>query len=137
MEPGCSLQFLQKNQYLLEISKSLDELGKEKDQKEIVKSVRQISQKIKNSLKQNDRWEEFRLYFEQVHSDFYAKLKISFPNLTPNDLKQCALVKLNLSLDESAALLGVSAESVRISRYRIQKKMGMSAQASFYEYLVK
>ena len=132
-----ALSILQKNQFLLEISKALDELGKNKDEKAITKSVKGISKKIQNSIKQNDRWEEFRLYFEQVHGDFYAKLKISFPELTNNDLKQCALVKLNLSLEDSATLLGVSSESVRISRYRIQKKMKMSSQAAFYEYLVK
>lgn len=132
-----ALSILQKNQYLSEISKKLYELSKSENNKELSKSARQISQQIQNSLKQDDRWEEFRLYFEQVHDDFYAKLKTSFPKLTANDLKQCALVKLNLSLEESATLLGVSAESVRISRYRIQKKMDLNSQAAFHEYLVK
>ena len=132
-----ALSILQKNQYLLEISESLDALGTKKEEKDIATSIRKISQHIRNSIKQDDRWEEFRLYFEQVHDDFYAKLKISFPKLTHNDLKQCALVKLNLSLEDSATILGVSSESVRVSRYRIQKKMGLNSQAAFYEYLVK
>ncbi|MEM6633731.1 MAG: hypothetical protein AAF694_28925, partial [Bacteroidota bacterium] len=132
-----ALSILQKNQYLLEISQSLDELGNTKGEKEISSAVRKMSQHIRNSIKQDQRWDEFRLYFEQVHADFYAKLKLSFPKLTNQDLKQCALVKLNLSLEDSATILGVSSESVRISRYRIQKKMGMSSQAAFYEYLVK
>ena len=132
-----ALSILQKNQYLLELSESLDELGKKKGDKEIASEVRKMSQHIRNSIKQDARWEDFRLYFEQVHDDFYAKLKISFPKLTNQDLKQCALVKLNLSLEDSATILGVSSESVRVSRYRIQKKMGMSSQAAFYEFLVK
>jgi len=132
-----TLNLVEKNQLLLEISKTLETLSKNKDNKETTQNIRKLSQQIKNSIKNDNHWESFRLYFEQVHSDFYTKLKVAYPNLTTNDLKQCALVKLNLSLEDSATLLGVSSESVRISRYRIQKKMDLTSQVSFYDFLMR
>jgi AraC family chitin signaling transcriptional activator len=132
-----TLHLVEKNQFLLEISKKLETLAKAKDNKEATPNIRKLGQQIKHSIKNDNHWENFRLYFEQVHADFYTKLKLAYPNLTANDLKQCALVKLNLSLDDSATLLGVSSESVRISRYRIQKKMSLTSQANFYDFLMK
>lgn len=132
-----TLSIVRKNQQLLDLSDTLSNLAHNKDTKDLMKEVSKLSQHIRNLLKQDERWEEFRVYFEQVHTDFYAKLKLSYPNLTSHDLKQCALVKLNLSLEDSAALTGISAESIRISRYRIQKKMGLSSQNTFVEYILK
>ena len=132
-----TLNLVEKNQLLIEISNKLESLSKNKDNKETTQNIRKLSQQIKNAIKNDNHWESFRLYFEQVHSDFYTKLKVAYPNLTTNDLKQCALVKLNLSLEDSATLLGVSSESVRISRYRIQKKMDLTSQVSFYDFLMK
>ena len=132
-----TLHLVEKNQLLLDISKKLETLSKNKDNKETTQNIRKLSKQIKNAIKNDNHWESFRLYFEQVHDDFYTKLKLAYPNLTSNDLKHCALVKLNLSLDDSATLLGVSSESVRISRYRIQKKMNLNSQSSFNDLLMK
>lgn len=132
-----TLHLVEKNQLLLELSEKLEVLSQSKNHKETTQNIKKLSRQIKNVSKNDNHWESFRLYFEQVHRDFYTKLKVAYPNLTSNDLKQCALVKLNLSLEDSATLLGVSSESVRISRYRIQKKMNLSSQSNFYDYLMK
>ncbi len=132
-----TLNIVQKNQFLLQLSQYLDELVQKHDQPDLSAEINKLKHQIQQNIRTDEKWKEFGLYFEQVHSNFYAKLKLSFPNLTANDLKHCALVKLNLSLEESAALMGVSADSVRVSRYRIQKKMKLSSQATFNRYLLQ
>ena len=58
-----------------------------------------------------------------------------YPNLTPGELKVCALLKVNLSNKEIANLLSVSIRNVESHRYWIRKKMGLSSDVNLSVYL--
>lgn len=132
-----ALTLIQKNQAIQEIGEAINAALKKKDLEEIVNDLRQIGKQIEDTARTEEKWDEFKLYFEQVYTGFYSKLKISSPDLTPNDLKHCALIRLNLSLSESASLLGISSESVRMSRFRIQKKLDLHSQQALVDFLMK
>lgn len=68
-------------------------------------------------------WEEFDKRFIDVNKGFYENLKANYPDLTPTELKHCALIKLNFSAKEMAQLLNISVNGVNTSRYRIRKKL--------------
>jgi len=131
-----ALSIVRKNQQLLDVIGVLNGAIKKSKSADFSKELSKIRKDIELSMSQDRRWEEFKMYFEQVHTDFNAKLKLSFNDLTPNDLKHCALAKLNMSLEDCAAIMGVSAETVRITRFRIQKKMNLSSQQAFLEFLI-
>ena len=65
----------------------------------------------------------FKEAFNNADKDFIKKLKSIHPNLTPNDLRLCAYLRLNLSSKEIAPLLNISPRSVEVKRYRLRKKM--------------
>ena len=75
---------------------------------------------------QDEIWEEFEVRFKQVYSTFYEKLRIDFPDLTPSELKLCALLRLNLSTKEICELSGQRPSSLDVARYRLRKKLGLS-----------
>ena len=68
-------------------------------------------------------WEEFKIFFEQVHTDFFTKMKSSYPDLSSAELKLCALARLDLNIKEASNILSISPESVKTSRYRLRKKI--------------
>ena len=68
-------------------------------------------------------WDEFDKRFVDVNKGFYKNLKTNYPELTPTELKHCALIKLNFSAKEMAQLLNISVNGVNTSRYRIRKKL--------------
>lgn len=68
---------------------------------------------------------EFDYYFVEVHPDFYTNLKKDFPDLTPNELRLCAFAKLNLPLKKIAEINNVSIDSVKSSRKRLRKSLGI------------
>ncbi|WP_224488733.1 tetratricopeptide repeat protein [Robertkochia flava] len=72
-----------------------------------------------------ESWEEFDLYFQEVHSDFYAKLSSKF-QLTPNEMKLAAFSKLKLSSKEISSLTGQSIRTIDVGRYRLRKKLGIN-----------
>lgn len=91
---------------------------------------------LKNiDLNSKKMWEDFNNRFVSVNQDFYETLHKKFPNLTPNDLKICALLKLNFSTKEMARLLGVSTESLQKARYRLRKKLNVSRETNLVNYI--
>ena len=81
---------------------------------------------------------DFDYYFVQVHPDFYTHLKKDFPNLSQNELRLCALVKANLNIKEIANLNNVSIDSVKSSRKRLRKSLGISdPNMDLAEFLAK
>ena len=76
-------------------------------------------------LVNDDSKKEFDYYFVEVHPDFYANLKKDFPDLTTNELRLCAFAKLNLPLKKIAEINNVSIDSVKSSRKRLRKSLGI------------
>jgi hypothetical protein len=68
-------------------------------------------------------WDEFKMRFAEVHTDFYDKLIGCHPTLTENDLRLCAFIKLKMSTKEIAAVTNHPVNSVKVSRKRLRKKL--------------
>lgn len=83
----------------------------------------------------NQLWDEFNNRFTQVNSGFYERLRVRFPDLTPTEVKHCALIKLNFSGKEMAHLLGISLNSVHISRHRLRKKMKLEREINLSTFI--
>ena len=64
------------------------------------------------------------------------KIKNIHPELTPNDLRLCAYLRLNLSSKEIAPLLNISVRSVEVKRYRLRKKMALPHENSLTTYIL-
>jgi len=79
-----------------------------------------------HSIVDTDVWKEFEYRFQQVHTIFYAVLQEKFPNLSPGDKKLAAFLRLNMTTKEISSIMGISANSVEMARYRLRKKMGLA-----------
>lgn len=99
------------------------------------------AERIRNLLSQlhqyssgND-WEEFRLYFQEVHQSFDKNLSTAFPDLSPNDKKICALLKLGLSTKDISSITFREVRSVESARNRLRKKLGLAAEVNIVNFL--
>jgi AraC family transcriptional regulator, chitin signaling transcriptional activator len=120
---------------LLELKSKLEGVLKTADPKASA-DIRRTIKYIDESFKLDKDWEDFKLYFEQIYTGFYAKLKINYPELTNQELKHCALIRLNLSIQECAGILGISPESVKVSRTRMRKKIDADPSVSLTEFIL-
>lgn len=89
-------------------------------------ALRQLIQEIEHSFHADTDWADFRRVFEQVHQRFFDLLQTHHPGLTEAETRLCALLKLGLPSSEMAAILGISPDSLRIARYRLRKKLGLT-----------
>jgi len=128
------MYLMEKNEFITSISKKLIELKPDakKDNKELI-------QHIINEIKQNSStkmWEEFELRFKEVHTRFYKELHKAHPDLTPNEVKICAFLRLNMSTKEISAITHQSVKSINMARFRLRKKLQMDRDESLIAYLI-
>lgn len=130
---GTSLVLAKKNELLLEL-KHLVALNKDNFNSQ--KRYENLVGKIDKSLNNSEEWHDFELNFNELHQDFFEKLLLNFPSLTPKDLKLSAYLKMNLSSKEIAPLLGISVRGVEIHRYRLRKKLGLDSSKHLSNFLI-
>ena len=130
-----TLNFIQKNELMESIKSSIDELKKSQD-KETIKKLNSLKRTVSSSIHIDKDWQDFKRQFEEVHSSFFSVLKSKYPDLTSNELRLCALLKLNMNLKEAATVMGISPESVKTARYRLRKKLGLDREDNLVEYII-
>lgn len=125
---AITLQMLQKNELLGEIKSTIESQQPASEQ--------QLVKMVNRHFEQNNNWDDFNLYFESINKNFYNRLKQVYPEISANDLKICALIKLNLSIKEMASILNISPDSVKTARYRLRKKLQMSADENLTNFIL-
>jgi tetratricopeptide (TPR) repeat protein len=129
-----TMNFVQKSELMEEIKRNLQEIKPAEGE-----ANRKIFglQKLIDSTYQVDReWEDFKIKFENIHTDFFKNLKARCPELTNGDLKLCALLKLNMNMKEAARILGISPESVKTARYRLRKKFDLNQDDNLVDFIL-
>lgn len=99
--------------------------------------VKQINSVIGDSLKNDDEWSRFKLHFDSVHPGFFVKLKEISAELTENDLRLCAYIRIGIRAKQIAGMLSVSPDSVNSNRYRLRKKLGLQHGESLDDFIRK
>ncbi len=131
---SSALYVAQKNEILSTLSTKLDELKgvvKPENKKELTK----LKRLIKENIELDDDWENFKLHFEKVHPSFFENLADKFPELTSNEQKTCAYLRMNLSSKEIARLLNITPKSTQMARYRLKKKFNLSAEDDLQTFI--
>jgi AraC family chitin signaling transcriptional activator len=100
------------------------------------KNIKSVISTITKNITQENSWTVFKEAFDNADTDFLKKVKKAHASLTPNDLRLCAYLRLNLSSKEIAPLLNISVRSVEIKRYRLRKKMELSHEQGLVEYIL-
>ncbi|HMM10743.1 MAG TPA: tetratricopeptide repeat protein [Bacteroidales bacterium] len=120
------MYLLKKNELITGISERLIRAKLEFKQEN-----QKLIQEIINELKSNqdkDVWAEFETHFTQVHTGFYEKLNQLFPNLSSNDKKLCAFLRLNMSTKDISAITYQSVNSITVARSRLRKKLNIQGE---------
>ncbi|MEI8046507.1 MAG: tetratricopeptide repeat protein [Bacteroidota bacterium] len=119
------MSLIKKSELIVDISNRLIEMEQNSTENATKSAILQIVNSLQRNSN-NDIWEEFEVRFRQVHNNFYEKLLTRFPELSPSELKLCALLRLNLSTKEICELTGQLPASLDMARYRLRKKLSLT-----------
>ena len=130
-----TLHVIDKNQMLEDIQAKLKSILEE-DPKEQKKRIRNLIKQIDFNFSHDTDWDDFKQTFERVHQDFFKNIQARSGGLTPAEMKLASLMRLNLNSKEIASSLGISMDSLRISRYRLRKKLNLQKDDSLQQFLL-
>ncbi|MCX6282048.1 MAG: tetratricopeptide repeat protein [Bacteroidetes bacterium] len=98
--------------------------------------MRNLLRDFKNKNSENF-WDEFNARFRDVHPQFYSSLTKDHPGLTPNEIKLCAFIRLNLTTKEIELLTRKSENTIKIARHRLRHKLGLGREENLTSFLNK
>lgn len=124
-ELATNVMFLvKKNELINYISEKL--LKAKTDFKPAIrKTVDQVLLRLQSNADENI-WKVFEERFREVHKNFYENLESRYPNLSENDRKLCALIRLDMNTKEIAAITHQNINSIEVARTRLRKKLNIS-----------
>lgn len=126
---------LKKNEFILDISKKLGHLisNLKTENKKVVQDViRQLDSDSSDAV-----WKEFEVRFQRVHTGFYKSLTKDYPDLTTNELRLCAFLRLNMNTKDIAAITYQSTNSIDVARSRLRQKIGLNKDENLSAFLSK
>ncbi len=132
-----ALEMIRMNETISEIIEKLEKFNSQTETNPaMVRSIKEIIHDLETHTKQNI-WNEFDKIFKNIHSGFYARLLDVCPDLTSTEIKTAALLKLNLTTKEIAAITFKSEGGIKTTRYRLRKKLGLSGDDKLVPYLMQ
>lgn len=132
-----TMNLVDRGRTMLNIREELNNLIKKQNMPSLAHEFRSVFKLLSDIDKKDDDWNNFALYFDQVHNNFLSVMKAKYPSLSPTDLKLCAYLRLNLTSKEIAQLLNISLKGVEISRYRVRKKLQLATEVNLYNFLLE
>jgi DNA-binding NarL/FixJ family response regulator len=97
--------------------------------------------KYNNNLKlnlatTNQDWEEFYGYFVQIDPSFFKTLKAHSTELTHENLKMCAYIKMGFSNNDIADQMNILESSVKRAQTRIKKKLSLNPEQTLRKFIL-
>ncbi len=127
---------VRKNELILRLKEIVDEWYSKNNQRPLLPLYQKMNQLLTESMDEEEDWKMFLIKFEQKHQHFFKHLKDLYPELTHNDLRLCACLKLNLETKDIASLMSLSVRGVENNRYRLRKKLRLSTEQSLNEFFL-
>lgn len=129
------MSLMKKNEMLADLSEKLITIESEATSDDSRNTIKRVALELQKS-QEEEIWKEFSVRFREVHGAFYEKLLQRFPNLTPNELKLCAFLRLNMSSKDIAELTGQRITTLETARYRLRQKLGIvNSEVSLVTFL--
>ena len=129
-------RLIQKELEYKKMEQDFDRMRKDKVL-QLTKNNNGLPETLMRLSQSKEDWDTFMEYFRNIYHDFLDRLAAEFPDLTSNELRICALLKLNLSTKEAASTLNITPGSLKSLRYRIRKKLNLVKDDSLNDFLIR
>jgi DNA-binding CsgD family transcriptional regulator len=134
---NSAVHLISKNEFINHVKITLNALSKKSNNQSLKKDFGKLVTEIEKNIEADNDWEQFQIHFDRVHGNFSERLKNNYPDITPQEMKLAAYLRMNLSSKEIAQLLNISVRGVEIARYRLRKKLKLERQDNLSEFILK
>ena len=132
---SATLSVISHNDFLEALKKEvqMQQLSGTYSKKYFEKLIRMIDE----NLSSEDAWLVFQHNFDRIHENFFRSLRTHYPDLTPGDLRLCALLRLNMPTKDMARMQNLSVRGVEAARYRLRKKLDIPEGKSLVDFMIE
>jgi len=134
---ASTMNLVVKNEFMESVKVELEEVKQKGKSMETKQALEKIVREIDTTLRLQEDWKQFEYHFDQIHGDFLNRLREQYNDLTPNEQKLCALLRLNLSTKEIASLMSITLRGVEIARYRLRKKLDLEQGQNLSKFILE
>ncbi|WP_019943900.1 ligand-binding sensor domain-containing protein [Dyadobacter beijingensis] len=131
-----AMHLVQKAELLSKLKSDLVKITRSAEDDKINDDLKKMIKVVADENKVDKDWGQFSRHFDSVHSNFLIALKEKYPNLTANELKMSAYLRMNLSSKEIAQLMNISLRGVEVSRYRLRKKLQLPTEVNMFNFFL-
>ncbi len=124
-----------KNDIMREIKRKLLAFTNQIQSEDLDRELKKLIEAIDKEFKVEEDWKRFEEHFNQIHKDFFNRLKKQYPNLSPTYLKLSAYIRMNLSSKEIASLMNISVRGVEKARSRLRKSIGITKEVNLVTFI--
>lgn len=111
----------------------LEEISRQKNNSE--KAIHLLIADLNAKHRAGDRALVIQNNIDKINSAFYEKLKALFPTLSKSEIELCGYLRINLSNKDIALLKNVEYTSIKVSKTRLRKKLGIPLEADIYRFI--
>lgn len=129
-----SLRLIEKNEQIQLLREKMGELSKSLPEK-YADQLNTLSATFRSLLRVEHSWEEFLLYFKEVHPDVHRVFDDLSPRLTLKEKRLLSLIYLELNTKEISKIAGISPDSVKKARTRLRKKLSLEESDSIRMFI--
>ncbi len=98
-------------------------------------ALKQVKEKLKALPCEQIDWAQFEAQFTSVHPEFRKLLIQKYPELTPQEVRVCQLLRVGMKSFEVAKLICISERGVESHRANIRKKLALKTEQSLTSFL--
>jgi tetratricopeptide (TPR) repeat protein len=102
---------------------------------DLQKSLKDLIADLKSKSLVGERLSSLQTNIDYLNTEFYQKLKLKFPNLTKAEVELCGYMLINLSSKDIAVLKNVEPASVKMSKTRLRKKLGINPEDDLLNFI--
>lgn len=133
----ATMHLVQKGELIATIQEALERILQNVQQPAVQRQeLQRLLRVLQVDTRTDQDWEQFAVHFDQVYRDFLQRLRERFSQLSPNDYRLCAYLRMNLNTKEIAHLMNISVRGVEGSRYRLRRKLNLPNDANLVDFLM-
>ncbi len=134
---SSAMHLVQKSELMVKLKTEIVQLKNNTASKDENAKIKKILKTFDEENSIDEQWELFTTHFNAVHTNFFNHLKEKHPEVSGNEIKLSAYLRMNLSTKEIAQLMNISVRGVEIARYRFRKKLGIATEVNLFDYLTE
>lgn len=102
---------------------------------EVLQFLKSLTRELNRELQSENYWDHFERNYRELHEEFSANLKKSYPDLTKGEIRLSYLLRQKMSNKEVANVLNVSPAAVEKAKYRLKKKLRIDKGSSLDNFI--